>query len=232
MRVKIKREVFVPNNTSVIYKGNEYGFNSDGVLFIDMDDDDKTLYVKNPVSSSVSVSIIDVILELFAGDSMVTVIRPDYSFDMLSSDNSEILLKENEKEFHFGNIKFKSFCAVSQGASLGNDKFIIKDIDKIAKKHKKLNLLVMSGLPLYIFIALLAVLITPSLFWVYIFIFLIFTVPSIKSSRNFKKTVTQENIIKSLTDNVTGYRTDENYEINKMSKSAKFMFKIFDKLFR
>lgn len=232
MRVKIKKEVFVPSNTTIIYNGNEYRFNNDDILFIDIDDDDKTLYVKNPIASSVSVSLIDVILELFAGDSMITIIRPDYSFEILSNDNCEISLKENEKEFHFGNIKFKSFCAVSQGASLGNDKFVIKDLDKVRKKHRKMNLFVMSGLPFYILIALLALTISTDLFWIFILIFTIFTIPSIKSKKNFKKAVTQDNIIKTLLDNVVGYRTDENYEINKMSKSGRFMFKIFDKLFK
>lgn len=232
MRVKIKKEVFVPSNTTVIYKGNEYRFNSDDILFIDIDDNDKTLYVKNPIGSSVSVSLIDVILELFAGDSMITIIRPDYSFEILSNNNCEIFLKENEKEFHFGNIKFKSFCAVSQGANLGNDRFIIKDLDKVRKKHRKMNFFVMSGLPFYILIALLALTISTNLLWVFILIFIIFTIPSIKSRKNFKKSVTQDNVIKTLCDNVTGYRTDENYDIKNMSKSGRFMFKIFEKLFK
>lgn len=233
MRVKIKKELFVPKDTKVFYKGIEYGFNSNDELFIDIDGCERTLYVVNPVNSSVRVSVIDIFLEFFSGDSMITEICPDYSFDVLSDDNCEIILKENEQSFNFGYIVFKSFCAVSQTATLGNDRFAVREnIDKLAKKHKRLNLLVMSGLPLYILVALLAVLFSYELFLLYIIIFLIFTIPSIKSKRNFKKAVTKENIINYLSSNVIGYRTDENFEYNKMNKSSKFMFKIFDKLFK
>lgn len=231
MRVKLNAEdVFYKNYLSVVYKNQEYRFNNSNYIFIDIDEDCRKIYIKNNSKSNVSLNYLDLILVLLAGDGTITTMCADYSFEILSKDNCEILLLENK----FNNkhsIYFESYCAVSKTAELGNDYFMCRDLDRLNKKSRRLSFLLMSGLPFYILLAFLLLVLEPEqLIIPLIAIFLLFTIPSIRQRRRIKKCATNEKINAKLLENVNGYRADENYGDKLKTKSEKFIEKIFSKM--
>lgn len=215
---------------SVIYNNQEYPSKNNNYIFLDLDDDHKKIYIKNHSKSSVSFDLLDLFLEMFYGDSTTTLIYCDYSFEILSNENCEITLKENNFVIN-DRIKYLSYCAVSENAELGNDRFISQNIDKLIKKHKRIHFLFLSGLPLYILIAILALIFDNGLLWIFILIFLLFTLPSIKQRKTLKKHIENKTGIENLQKNVTGFREDDKYEEKLLSKADKIFFKLFEKLF-
>lgn len=229
MRVKINLNgVF--RYFSVIYKNQEYSTKNKDSIFLEIDDNDRKIYIKNNSKSSVSLDWLDIFLEMFYGESTTTSIYSDYSFEILSNENCEITIKENDFIIN-DRMKYLSFCAVSDNALLGNDCFITGDTSKLIKKHRKLHLFLLSGLPLYILVAILALVFDYSLFWIFIMIFLLFTLPSIKQRKKFKKYLESPIALEALQKNVIGFRTEKNYEEKIMTKTDKFFFKLFEKLF-
>ncbi len=231
MRVKITAErVLFKRNLSVVYKNQEYFFNGSDFVFIDVDGSDRRIYVKNNSKSGVCINFLDLILELLTGDGTITTVCADYSFEILSNDNCEISLIEN-KYNNKHNIYFESYCAMSQTAELGNDCFYCNDLDKLNKKSRRMSLYLMSGLPLYILLAVLLLILKPEqLIIPLIAVLLLFTIPSIRQRRRVKKCVTKENISLKLLGNVNGFRTDKNYDDKLKTKSDRFIEKFIGKM--
>lgn len=231
MRVKLNaKDVFFKRSLSVVYKNQEYFFNDNDYIFIDIDEDCRRIYIKNNSKSNVSLNYLDLLLVLLAGDGTITTVCADYSFEILSNDNCEILLIEN-KFNNKHNIYFESYCAKSQTAELGNDCFICRDLDRLNKKSKRLSFFLMSGLPLYVILAFLLLILKPEQLIIPLLVmFLLFTIPSIRQRRRIKKSAVKEKINAKLLENVNGYRTDENYGDKLKTKSEKLIEKIFSKM--
>ncbi|MCH5314721.1 MAG: hypothetical protein J1E81_02315 [Eubacterium sp.] len=230
MRVKITADNVFFKSLSVVYKNKEYSFKNDDCIFIDIDDSDRKIYVKNHSKSSITINFFDLIVGILAGDRTVTTVCCDYVFEIMSSDNCEISIVENKLN-NKHNIYYESYCAVSKTAVLDNDRFIPNNINRLNKKSKKLSFFLMSGLPIYVLLAFLLIIIKPEqLIIPLIAVFLFFTIPCIIQHRRIKKYVREESISRKLLENVNGFRTDENYAEKLKTKSDKFIEKIVSKM--
>ena len=221
------------NGTSYNYKaivnGKEYDFDIKTALDVENNSSlNVDLICMN--KNSVHLNWLDVILGVFFGDSTVTAIHCDYSFQINDNQETTITIKNNNwhsKEQLFLNSCYADVC-------VNDEKYILPDISKIRRKHTNLHLFVSSLLPIGILLIILMFIISPPglpilLFFIWIFVF---GIPSIKEVKKFKRAVSQENINQILTDSANEHRQGTVYPDYPASKSGKLVEKILNKMFK
>lgn len=232
MRVKFIKDKMLFRNISVVYKNKEYTFDGNDYVFVDIDDDDRRVFIKNMTKSSVFVNIIDLMFHMLAGDGTITTACCSYAFDIVGNDNCEITIAENKYSTKY-EIYFESICALSQTAELKNDTFIPNDLDRLNKKHRRIHALFMSGIPLYTVLALLLVILEPDqIILPAIIVFLIFTIPSLVKRRRYKKLVTADTISRFLLENTLALRADGNPSEKQQTNMDRIISNIVKKMFK
>lgn len=229
MRVKITKENKFKNIT-VIYKNQEYVIKN-CPLFLDLDENDKRIYVKSSNKSKVFLDFTDLIVfQAFFGDSVETMIYCDYSFEILNNENCEIIIKDNYYKVN-DRITFYSYCADGENVMFGEDRYFTGDLKKLIKKHRRLHFFIASGLPIYIILIILAMIFSDYIYYICIIIFLVLTLPSITQRKKFKKFVTSPQGINELIKNAKEIRKNPTFMYEPQTKIEKAFSKLFEKLF-
>ncbi len=197
---------------------------------------DITLVSKGKGSSH--IQFLAVIFGFFVGDSTTTKIFCDYSFSVYNTgnENVNVVLKYNDWSPR-EQLDFNTVYAVSENAQIADYSYVMKDYERIAKKHKRLHLFVTSFiLPELLLLALCfifrqEVVILISAIFILLFL-LAFTIPSLKEISRFKEATVEPYVNEKLIQYAISRRTGKGKVNEDTSATGKVVNSIMNKLFK
>lgn len=231
--------IIIKNNTlfsfAVVFENNRYQLDSRKTTALFAYGEKANILFEIQEKDSVSISILDVLLGLFLGDSTITKIYCDYEIEVKKLiDETVIIVLEENRWCPREQAYFASCCAISENSEITDKQYPVRNLEKTKKKHKRLHLYVSSLLPIGLILFICIFIFSPPnlaisffLFWV-----LFFGYPSMKEIKRFKK-LSDLNLINEKMLEHSKYRKEHGtdfYDDN--SKTAKFVEKVFDKIFK
>ena len=231
--------IIIKNNTffsfAVVFENNRYQLDRRKTTALFAHGEKANILFEIQEKNSVSIDILDILLGLFLGDSTYTKVYCNYEIEVkkLSDETVTIVLEENRwcpREQAY----FASCCAISENSEITDKQYTARNLEKTKKKHKRMHLYVSSLLPIGLILFVCIFIFSPPdlaisffLFWI-----LFFGCPSMKEIKRFKK-LSDLNLINEKMLEHSKYRKEHGtdfYDDN--SKTAKFVEKVLDKMFK
>lgn len=216
------------NGYIAIVNGIEYPLNKKSSISIDATKGTE-ITIKSTKKDTVHFDIFAIILGVFTGDDTVTFINTDYNFSVENDCDCITLLDNNWNPRSQLGIN-----ACYADSNVTNESYSMPNIKKTKRKHKFIHLYVSSFFLVQLALVILCFLIDPPYICIvfFILIFFVFTLPSFKEIKRFKK-ATEANYVsdklceyaKERRNNGTNYNEDT-------SKTGKLIGKILDKMFK
>ena len=180
--------------------------------------------------SSVHINWLDIFFQMFGGDSTITKLYCDYSFQVKDSSVPFIKLKDN---YWHPREQLSIHACYADDGSVINESYSIPHLDRIKKKHRNLHLYVTSLLPVGI-ILLFCMLFFEPLFSALGFILWFFFFPflSIKEIKRFKEATKPDYVNNELCRYAVERRTGDRMFGDDTSKTGKFVEKVLGKMFK
>lgn len=228
MKIKVTNNSVM--NICIEFNGNAHELTKGQYVFLYTEDSYAKINAISRGESSVSINLLDIFTGLFLGSSTYTIINCNYTFTVEGENDCEVILENNFVAKSIGSeCNFESVCANTIGCTLADECYYAEDLKKFKKKNTRLQLFVFSGLPIYILLALLCLILKDWFYMVVsVIIFAICTVPSIIRIFKFKRKLKNETISNSLTENaklLREYNFDGLKAIYDKSKILKKMFR-------
>lgn len=221
------------NNTSNRYiafvNGREYFLNRKAFIEFDCNGPTKVDLIPQH-KNRVFLNILDLFLEMFIGDSTLTLAYCRYSF-LITNCNQEVIELKNSIWNPRDQLTIYSCYA---NTDVANEYYEIHNFQKLKRKHSNMHIFVTSLPVIGILLLALALIFYPGIPFFIAFIgwFFLFPFSSVKEMKRFKE-VTEPNLInQTLCHYADELRKGKVFVSEDTSKTGKFAEKILGKMFK
>lgn len=221
------------NNSSYNYtafiNGREYIFNKKDTIEFNCNGPTRVDLIFRH-KSSVFLNIFDIFLQMFIGDSTITLSYCDYSF-LIRSCNEEMIYIENNVWNPRDQLSIYSCYADSD---VINENYTMHDYKRLKRKHRNIHMFVTSLPVIGILLLVLAFIFEPAMPFIFGFLvwFVLFPVASIKEMKRFKDATEANLVNQTLCRYANERRKGEILVSEDISRTGKFVGKILNKMFK
>lgn len=177
----------------------------------------------------VFLNLLDVLLQMFIGDSTITLAYCDYSF-LIQNCNQEVIVLKNNTWNPRDQLNIYSCYA---DADVTNENYSIHNYKRLKRKHRNMHIFVTSLPIIGILLLALALIFDPIPFIFSFFVwFVLFPVASVKEMKRFKDATEPDLINLTLRQYADERRKGKIFVSEDTSKTGKFFEKIIGKMFK
>lgn len=218
----------------LIYEGKSYDLSDNHIVEIENDTKNKVrLLIDIRDKNNVYPNLIDLFFGILNPENSICKIKCSYVCDIVSAFECCSIIIDDLISSNDNNIIYESVFIDSKNSSIQTVDYKLSDIESTKKRYTILQLFGLSSLPLTLFLIILCI---ANFSWGLISIvlldILLLVFPGIRKIKQFNEVCTDTNARNVLLNAEFRRRNDISQLDKEETKAEKFLFKLFDRIFK
>lgn len=232
-------KINIINNSSykhayLFYDGKSYNLSDNHIFDVETNKIDTARFLIDiRDKNNVYPNLVDLFFGILDPENPICKIKCSYVFDVESTLEYCSIIINDLISSNDNGIIYESVFIYSENANIKTIDYKLGDVESTKKRYIFLQLFVLSSLPLTLFLIILCIInFSWGLISIVLLDILLLVFPAIKKIKQFNETCTDINARNILLNSELKQKNDISQLCKEETKTEKFLFKLFDKIFK